>query len=257
LERITLEGRYERAPFVFRDLVTRGVDVIVPPNPLPLLNSAKSIVKTTPMVAVLNFDPVISGLVDSLARPGGNLTGIASVTGPEIQNRRLQLLRDFVPQASKIAYLGPKEHWDMFGAGPEKPGPPEIFSRVETTSDFDAAFAQIKTQGADAIFVSSGAMAYANAPRIIRFATDHRLPTSFHAREPVEAGGLMSYGVSTPRLYDQIAQTVDKVLRGKQPHELPVEQPIHFETVINVKAAKMLGLPIPQLLLLQADELIE
>jgi putative tryptophan/tyrosine transport system substrate-binding protein len=257
IERITLEGRYERAPAIFSDLVARGVDVILPPNPLPVLQIAKDLVKTIPMVASLNSDPVVNGLVASLAQPGGNLTGVSTVTGPELQYKRLQLLKELVPQASRIAYLGTGEHWDLFAAGRAAADRPRIFALVDAPAQYDAAFAHILSERADALYVSGGAAAYNNAGRIATFAAQHGLPTTVAWRESVVDGGLMSYGPSNFRTYDQIAGMVDRILRGAKVSDLPVEQPTHFEMVLNLKTAKALGLTIPPLVLAQADEVIE
>jgi putative tryptophan/tyrosine transport system substrate-binding protein len=257
IERITLEGRYERAPAIFADLVARGVDVILPPNPLPVLQIAKDLVKTIPMVASLNSDPVVNGLVASLAQPGGNLTGITSVTGPELQYKRLQLLKELVPHASRIAYLGTGEHWDLFAASSSAADRPRIFALVDEPAQYDAAFAHIRSERADALYISGGAVSYNSAGRISAFAAELGLATTFERKESVVDGGLMSYGPSNFRVYDQMAGMVDRVLRGARPADLPVEQPTYFEMVLNLKTAKALGLTIPPLVLAQADEVIE
>ncbi len=257
IERISLEGRFDQAPAVFSDLVARGVDVIAPPNPLVVLRVAKNLVKTIPMVASLNFDPVIAGLVDSHARPGGNLTGVSSVTGPEVQNKRLQLLKDLAPDAKRIAFLGTRAHWDLFGASRMAADLPRIVAIVETTSDFDTALSHIASEHADALFVSSGGVTLANAPRIAEFATKHRLPTTFERRESVIDGVLMSYGPSTHQTYDLMAAMVDRILRGARVSDMPIEQPTHFEMAVNLKTARELGLTVPPALIAMADELID
>jgi putative tryptophan/tyrosine transport system substrate-binding protein len=257
IERITLEGRYERAPAIFSDLVARGVDVILPPNNIPVLQIAKDLIKSIPMIAVFSNDPIVSGLVVSLARPGANLTGISSGQALGLQQKRLQILKELVPRASRVAFLGTSEHWADLSVGGVASDHPRIVARVDAPAQYDEAFAYLRREKPDALFVSSGAVSYNNLGRIIAFAGEHRLPTTFHTREGVEAGGLMSYGTSVARQYDQIAGMVDRILRGARPADLPVEQPTYFEMVLNLKTAKALGLTIPPLVLAQADEVIE
>jgi putative ABC transport system substrate-binding protein len=236
LERRSAEGRYERFGDIVAELVRLKADVIVTVAD-PMVRAAKAVTTTVPIVMATSGDPVGEGFVQSLARPGGNITGFTIRAGPEIGAKRLELLRDALPGVSRIAYFASKE--DKEWEGP--------FGKSVR------AAAQ-----ADALFVgTAGGPVYADRGLIVDFATRTRLPSTFPFREAVELGGLMSYGVSLTDVFRRAAGQVDKILKGAKPADLPIEQPTKFELVINLKTAKALGLTIPQSLLIRADEVVQ
>jgi putative ABC transport system substrate-binding protein len=262
LERRSAEGRYERFDDIIAELVRLKADVIVTGS-TQLAQRAKVVTTTVPIVMAASVDPVEVGLVMSLARPGGNITGLTSVVGPEIEAKRLELLRTMLPSVSRVAYLGSKENKDW-----ERPWGQSVRTAAQalgmslvlaehTPHQYTDAFARISRARAEALFVSASPPAYADRGLIVNFATRTRLPSSFGGREAVELGGLMSYGVTLADNFRRAAGFVDKILKGAKPAELPVEQPTKFELVINLKAAKALGLTIPQSVLVRADELIQ
>jgi putative tryptophan/tyrosine transport system substrate-binding protein len=204
---------------------------------------------------------VEAGIVASLARPGGNITGFTVHPGPEFEAKRLQLLKEALPEATRVALLGLKSTWE----GPDGKHV-RAAARVlgvtlvhaeHTPTDYAEAFALMTRDRPHALFVARHAANYANRQLILDFAADHRLPGIFPWRENVEAGGLMSYGLSTPDVFRRAAGHVDKILKGAKPADLPVEQPTRFELVINLKTAKGLGMTVPPALLASADEVIE
>jgi putative ABC transport system substrate-binding protein len=213
-----------------------------------------------PIVFVNVFDPVEIGLVPSLAHPGGNITGIAA-TSPEIAGKRLELLRDLVPQLRRVAVLG----------HPATPSTPKQLQGAEDAvralgiqmqpipvhgpEDFEAAFQAVR--GADGLLPLESVFFTTHRARLVSLAAESRLPAMYGVREMVDAGGLMSYGVHYPDLYRRAATYVDKILKGTKPADLPVERPMKFEFVINLKTAQALGLTIPPTLLFQADEVIK
>jgi ABC-type uncharacterized transport system substrate-binding protein len=210
----------------------------------------------------VSADPVATGLVASLARPGGNVTGL-SILAPAVGGKRLQLLKEAVPKASRVAVL-----WN-----PAYPGKRIELKDTEAAAstlgvilepvgvrgpdDFDNAFAAILRARPDAVIVFSEPLTLTHWRRIVDFVTNNRLPMISEIKEFAEAGALMTYGASVPDLFHRAARYVDKILKGAKPGDLPVEQPTKFELVINVKTAKVLGLTIPQSVLLRADQVIE
>jgi putative ABC transport system substrate-binding protein len=205
----------------------------------------------------MSTNPVGEGLVQSIARPGGNITGLTTLVGPEMEAKRLELLRAMVPGVSRVAYLGSKEDNDW-----ESPTAAQTLGVTLVLTEFlphqyEDAFAQISRARAEAVFVSPGAVAYGDRALIADFASKARLPSIFYYRESVELGGFMSYGANLPDLWRRAASYVDKILKGAKPADLPVEQPTKFELVINLKTAKALGLTVPPSLLARADEVIE
>lgn len=246
------------------DLVARSVDVIVALSTTAAL-AAKRATGSIPIVAINMADPVQDGLVASLARPGGNVTG-TTFLGPELVAKRLQLLREVVPQLSRVAVLWhPHAYGERTMAGMLK----EIEGAAQAMSlqlqfvaaagpdDIAPAFAAIRRERADAVIIFPSPILYGQYHRIAGLAADVRLPVIFAAREGADAGGLMSYGVNQADISRQTAPYVDKVLKGAKPADLPVEQPTKFELVINLKAAKALGLTISRDFQLLADEVIE
>jgi putative tryptophan/tyrosine transport system substrate-binding protein len=202
-----------------------------------------------------------AGLVASLARPGGNLTGLTIDISPEIEAKRLELLKAAIPTLRRIAYLGTNAAWEsaatqalrraarLFGV--------EVLHVEHIPTDYGAAFAAVTRLQPDAIFASYTPETYAHRQSIAEFALKHRLPGMYPYQEMAEAGGLMSYGMSVPDLFRLSAHYVDKILKGAKPADLPIEQPTKFELVINRRTANALGLDLPQSLLLRADRVVE
>ena len=236
-------------------IVTAGGD--------PLARAAKAVTATVPIVMATSRDPVGEGLVQSFARPGGNITGFTIVVGPEVEAKRLELLREMLPGVSRVAYLGSKENKDW-----ERPWGQSVRAAAHvlgqtlvlaeyTPHQYTDAFTRISRARAEALFVSWTPAAYADRALIVDFAARTRLPSTFHFREAVELGGLMSYGVNLANNLRRAADYVDKILKGARPADLPIEQPTKFELIINLKTAKALGITILQSLLLRADEVIQ
>jgi putative ABC transport system substrate-binding protein len=258
------EGKLDRFPALAAELVALRVEVIVAP-PTPAAEAAKQATGTIPIVFAGAGDPVTSGLVASLARPGGNVTGLSGLS-PELVGKCLEQLKHAVPGVRRLAVL-----WHPGGQGErlqrDMLKEAEVAARalgmrlqiVEArgNGDFDRAFHEITTARADAAAVLPSNMFNNERNRLADLAIKNRLPAVFQYREYVDAGGLMAYGASLADLNRRAAVYVDKILRGAKPGDLPVEQPTKFELTINVKTAKTLGLTIPQSVLLRADELIE
>ena len=252
------EGRSERIAEVAAEFVRLKVDLIVTNEAsAAIFKQATSII---PIVFVLGIDPVGSGVVGSLARPGGNVTGL-SVQGAETGIKRLELLRELVPQLRRLAIM---VHLDNRGAMLEM-GEVQAAARalgleiamleVRQAQDMAPAFAALKQP--DALYVVGSAFISSNLTRILTYAHTRRLPTSFNTRIYVQAGGLMSYGTNFSDQFLRAADYVDKILRGMKPGDIPVEQPTRFELVINLTTANALGLDVPPMLLARADEIIE
>jgi putative tryptophan/tyrosine transport system substrate-binding protein len=253
------DGRPERNAEIAAEFVRLKVDVIVTNNfALPTLMQATEVI---PIVFPMGLDPVGGGLVASLARPGGNVTGL-SMQSTDLAGKRLELLREVLPRLRRLATIGnvgnPQAVLEMGevqtvarGLGIEV-APLEI-RRAE---DIAPAFEALKAQ-ADALYVVGDALISANLTRIMTFSLGARLPTIFNARSFVQAGGLMSYGPNFSDQFRRTAELVDKVLRGAKPADLPVEQPTKFDLIINLTTAKVLGLTIPESILLRAEEVIE
>jgi ABC-type uncharacterized transport system substrate-binding protein len=255
-------GRAELLPAFAAELVRLRVDLILVPS-TPTALAAKNATTTIPLVTVAVGDPVALGLVSTLARPGGNITGLTSTIGPEIAGKQLELLKETVPKVFRIALL-----WN-----PSTPGnalalrEAEIAARTlgvgvqsleaRSLNDFDRAFAAMTAKRAGALLVLGDVMFSTHRIRLADLAAKSRLPAMYSAREYVEAGSLMSYGASNPDLFRRAATYVDKILKGARPADLPVEQPTKFELVINLKTAKALGLTIPRSVLGRADEVVQ
>ena len=263
LERRSAEGRYERFGDIVVELVRLKADVIVTAGGDPLARAAKAVTATVPIVMATSRDPVGEGLVQSFARPGGNITGFTIVVGPEVEAKRLELLKAMLPGVSRVAYLASKENQDwerQYGksvrTAAQALGLKLVLAEFPPRQYADA-FTRISRARADALFVASSPAAYADRALIVDFAARTRLPSTFHFREAVELGGLMSHGVNLADNLRRAAGYVDKILKGAKPADLPVEQPTRFELVINLKTAKALGLTIPPSLLQRADEVIQ
>ncbi|MGH7331968.1 MAG: ABC transporter substrate-binding protein [Candidatus Rokuibacteriota bacterium] len=254
------EGDAERLPGLAADLVRVGVDVIVATAP-PAAHAAAKATTTIPVVIVGVGSPVERGLVASLARPGGNVTGLSFDVGPQIWGKRLELLKEMLPRLSRAVYLadpleGRPTIWQVLQA--VAPAMGVALQRVDASApgDFDNALAAIGRMRVDALLVHGSPLHNDHRARIQEFAMKHRIPTMSPNRIHVDAGGLVSYGPSTLDLFVRAATYVHKILNGAWPGDLPVERPTKFELVINLKTAKTLGLTIPPALLQRADEVI-
>jgi len=254
------EGHYDRLPAMAADLVGRKVDLIVASNPPPAL-AAKNATTTIPIVFRGGADPVADGLVASLARPGGNLTGVS--IADDLTAKRLELLSELVPRARVIALL----------VNPNTPAAERVIRDVQeaartkglqlhilkasTENEIDTAFASLVQLHAGALVVASDPFLSSRREQIVALASRYAVPSSYAWREFAEAGGLISYGPSLTAAYRLVGVYAGKVLKGAKPADLPVQQPTTFELVINVKTAKALGLTVPQRMLTQADEAIQ
>ena len=260
LERRSAEGRFERFAPIVAELVRLNVDVIVVSS-TSLAQRAREVTSAVPIVMAAVADPMGSGLAQSLARPGGNVTGLTSDVGPEIQGKRLEILKGAVPRASRVAFLGAKERWDVLYEKGIKASAQAlgltVFLAEHTPTDYTGAFTLIRRERPDALYVAPSSENYAQRRLIVDFETSNRLPSIHAFRESVEVGGLMAYGVNVADLFRRAGGYVDKILKGAKPADLPIEQPTNFELVINLKTAKVLGLTIPPSLLLRADQVIE
>ena len=255
------EGDLQRLPSLAADLVHAGVDVIVAAGGEAPLRAVRQATTTIPIVIIaIDYDPLALGNVVSLARPGGNITGMVLQQG-EVTVKRIELVRTLLPTLSRMAIL-----WDASGADQLKAaeaGSRSVGIRVQSLevrkapADLGAAFVAATRERAEALFVVTTAMFFRERTRIAQLALKHRLPAVFALRESVEAGGLMSYGANLSEMVRRAATHVDKILKGAKPGDLPMEQPTSFELIINLKTAKALGLTIPQSLLLRADQVIE
>ena len=257
-------GKPERLPALAAELLALKVDVILAAGE-PHALAAKRATKTIPIVFTATADPVASGLVTSLSRPGGTVTGLSSV-GPDLVGKRLELLKQVVPGVSRVAVL-----WQP-GAADERTerdllkgtevaaralGVRLQFVEARGPAEFEGAFAAMTKARAGALTVLGSPMLLIERRRLVDLAAKHRLPAVYPSRESVDAGGLMSYGANAADLYRRAATYVDKILKGAKPGDLPVEQPTKFELVINLKTAKALGLTIPASLLHRADQVLE
>jgi len=260
LEPRSAEGKFERFREIVEELVSLKVDVLeVSGN--PLTKRAKEVTSTVPIVMTFVNDPVTDGLVASLARPGGNVTGLTATVGPEIDGKRVELLKETLPKIRRVAFLGTKPDWeDPFGKSTQAAARAvrvTLLHAEHTPDDYAIAFARIVRERPDALLVPNTTSNYARRLLIVDFATKSRLPGMYPFRDFTEAGGLMSYGLDYRDQFRRAATYVDKILKGAKPADLPVEQPTKFELVINLKTAKALGLKIPQSVLVRADEVIQ
>ncbi|TMK76169.1 MAG: ABC transporter substrate-binding protein [Actinobacteria bacterium] len=262
IEYRSAEGNFERLPALAAELVALKADVIVT-SETPAALAAKQATRTIPIVFSFAVDPVTSGLVTSLARPGGNVTGLATLV-PELVGKRLEQLTQAVPGVSRVAVL-----WQP-GSQVERTEKDvlkraEVAARelgvqlqfVEAPADIDRAFSDMTRARAGALTSLGGPMFFNERRRLVDLAAKNRLPAVYGLREYVDAGGLLSYGPNGVDLYRRAATYVDRILKGTKPGDLPVEQPTKFELVINLKTAKALGLTIPPSVLQRADEVIQ
>ena len=259
-ERRSAEGKNDRYPEIVAELIRIKTDVIAAAGSPVLVRQLMKGARTVPIVMIGGF-PMETGLVTSLARPGGNVTGLTASPGPDIESKRLQLLKEVIPKLSRVAYLATKEGWDLPNARAARRAAPtlgvELLHAEHTAFDIDATLAGLARLGPDALFASASFETYAHRHQIVEFALKARLPGIYSYREMAETGGLVSYGVSIPGLARRAAHYVDKILRGARPADLPIEQPTQFELVINLKTARALDITIPPSILLRADRVIE
>jgi ABC-type uncharacterized transport system substrate-binding protein len=257
------EGRFDRLPDLAAELVRLKVDIIVA-QPVPAAVAAKNATGTIPIVMISgSADPVGLGLIASLARPGGNVTGSSYSAGPEIGGKQLELLKETVPKLRRVAILSnPANPSHALAIREVRDAAPSLGVQLQLLeargpNEFDGAFAAMAKERVGALLVMSDGIFNLHRTRLADLAARSRLPAAYGTRENVEAGGLMSYGPSLRDFYRRAATYVDKILKGATPGDLPVEQPTKFELVINLKTAKALGLTIPPSLLQRADQVIE
>jgi len=251
------EGKFDRLPALAAELVRLKVDVIVTGGAIST-RGAKEATVSIPIVMAQDSDPVASGFVASLARPGGNITGLATLA-PEISGKRLELLKEIVPRLSRVVVFGSSTE----PANAQSLKETELAARalgvklqhvdVLAPKDIETAFRAASKGRADAVLVLASSVANSQRTQIAELAVKNRLPAVYYQTEFVEDGGLMSYGVNFTDLFRRAATYVDKILKGAKPAELPVEQPMKFEFIINLKAAKQIGLTIPPNVLARAD----
>jgi putative tryptophan/tyrosine transport system substrate-binding protein len=255
------EGKYERLPALAAELARLNVDVIVAMT-VPAVKAAQEATRTIPIIMAAVVDPVATGLVANLARPGQNVTGLTMMT-PELTGKQLALLKEIIPKLSRAALL-----WN-----PANPGnAPQLRAAREAArvlgvrlqpfeargpSAIDAAFGAMNRERAEGLIVLVDSMLSGHGKHIVDLAENHHLPAVYGLPDLAKAGGLIAYGVDAPALFRRTATYVDKILKGAKPADLPVEQPTKFELVINLKTAKALGLTIPPSILLRADQIIE
>jgi ABC-type uncharacterized transport system substrate-binding protein len=259
------EGKVDRAPELAAELVRLKVDAIVVAGGTPSVQSAMNATKTIPIVMMgQGSDPVRAGLVESLARPGGNVTGLTAL-GRELGGKRLELLKEAIPKLSRVAVLyDPANPPSLHEVKELLPADARALKltiqpwEIRAVDDFEKVFAALNKQRPDGLYVvTAGPVMRPNEKRIAGFALKSRLPSVYDSRGYVEAGGLMSYGADLADSYRRVAIYVDKILKGANPADLPVEQPTKFELVINLKTAKQIGVTIPQSMLYRADKVIK
>jgi putative ABC transport system substrate-binding protein len=255
------EGKEEALPGIAAALVQSRLDVIVADG-TAAIQAAKNVTQTVPIVMAVSNDPVGTGLVASLNRPGGNITGLSILTG-ELVSKWLQLLTEIVPGLARVAVLSNPLNpssaplLEQTKAAAQSLGVEIHVAEVQGPDRFESAFAAIKAARAGALIVLPDGMLYSQHPRIVTFSAASHLPALFGQKEVVEAGGLIAYGPNIPASFRRSAAYVDKILQGAKPADLPVEQPTIFELVVNLETARAIGLTIPASILLRADEVIE
>ncbi|HSE85961.1 MAG TPA: ABC transporter substrate-binding protein, partial [Candidatus Binatia bacterium] len=270
-QNIVIEYRYaerkqDRSPDLAAELVRLNVDIIVVGGGASWIRAAKNATKTIPIVMIgVGIDPVEAGLIDSLARPGGNVTGITSLSS-ELGGKRLELFKEAVPKLARVAVLYVpninaatiREVKEVLPAVARALGLTVRVWEVRAADDFERVFAALNKQRPNGLYVPGGGpLMFANEKRVADFALKSRLPSMFINKQSVEAGGLMYYGADLTESYRRVAYFVDRILKGAKPADLPVEQPTKFELVINQKTAKQIGLTIPPEVLARASKLIK
>jgi putative ABC transport system substrate-binding protein len=254
-------GNYDRVPGLAADLVQRKVDVIVVDGTV-VAQGVKRATSTIPIVMALVADPVAAGLVTSLAHPGGNVTGLSMMI-PELSAKRLHLLKEIDPQLARAAVLwNPASPFHAQVIEELKAASPSLgielsFIRVQKPEQIDPAFSAVMRAHAQALYVMEDTVIYTHRMTLLNLVSKARIPAIYNVRRFVDDGGLISYGTNYDDLFRRSAGYVDKILKGAKPANLPVEQPIKFDLVVNLRTAKALGLTMPQSILLQADEVIK
>jgi putative ABC transport system substrate-binding protein len=253
------DGKLERLPDLAAELVQLKVDIIVTAG-ATAISAAQKATTTIPIVMTSAGDPVGSRFVKSLARPGGNITGLSNMAG-DIAAKFIDLLRSVVPKLSRVAMLTPSTTYGELSksvqAAAQKAGVKTLVAEASTPQEIENAFSMMVREKADAVIMGSPTTFAQQHRQIAELALKYRLPSLFQDRVDVEVGGLMSYGQKLIDNYERSATYVDKILKGAKPGDLPVEQPVSFELVVNLKTAKALGVTIPQTILLRADEVIQ
>jgi putative ABC transport system substrate-binding protein len=252
------EGRRERFTELASDLVRLKVDIIVGPSGSAPIRAAKNATKTIPIVMMsLAADPVAAGFIESLARPGGNVTGL-TILSNELGGKRLELLKEAVPKAARVAVFDvPAAVKEDLLVAARALGVTIRFWEVREAGGFERVFAALNKERPDGLYVPPGPLMISNEKRIAGFALKNRLPSVYSNSEAVDAGGLMYYGADLAATYPRAAYYVDKILKGAKPSDLPVEQPKKFELAINLRTAKQIGLTIPPNVLARADKVIK
>jgi putative tryptophan/tyrosine transport system substrate-binding protein len=255
------EGDYSRFPTLVAELLAQKVDVIVTAG-TPAALAVKAATTTIPLVMVAVGDPVGTGIVTSLGRPGGNITGLSSIA-PELEGKRLALLREVIPTLSHVAILwNPANPFHVASLRQARAAAEQLRIKLQSvevraTEEIDAAIAVMKKERPEALLILADRVFLHDRKQLMDFATENRMAGVYAYRELVLEGGLMSFGPNYADMHRRAAIFVDKLLKGSKPADLPVEQPTKFELVINLKTAKMLGLTVPSMLLATADEVIE
>ena len=254
------DGKLDQFPALAAELVHLKVDVLVASSTTEAL-AFKDATRTIPIVFVVSSDPVSDGLVDSLARPGGNITGVTTIASV-LAGKRLELLKETIPKLSRVAVLwnsrdpGSTQQWKESQLAGRDLGLQLHSMEVSRADKYESAFKEAAKAGSGALAQMAGSVASANRKQITDLAAKHRLPAIFERRDYVESGGLMSYGPDRAESYRRAAVMVDKILKGAKPADIPVEQPTKFEFIINLKAAKQIGLTVPPNVLARADRVI-
>jgi putative tryptophan/tyrosine transport system substrate-binding protein len=262
VERRFADGKQERLPALAAELVRLKVDVIVTGSN-PVVAAVKQATTTIPVVMAVSRDPVGAGFIASLARPGGNITGLSNDPTPEILGKNLELLKEAVPGVSRVAFLwnpvppGAGTYRDVVESAARRLGVTFQSVEVRGRNEFEGAFAAMVRERAGGVVVAGDPVTFGARSQVVLLAARNRLPAMYVQREFVEGGGLMSYGPNIAHQFRRAAVYVDKILKGAKPAALPVEQATRFELVINLKTAKALGLTIPPSVLLRADEVIQ
>jgi putative ABC transport system substrate-binding protein len=257
------EGKTDRIPGLVNELVQLQVDVLVVPTAPSAIRAAKQATKTIPIVMVTQLDPVATGLVDSLARPGGNITGLATLQR-DLSGKRLELLAEVVPRLSRVGILRDADS-SLSALGFKEYETVARGLKIQLQSleargpnpDLEGAFQAAAKGGSRAVITILSSLLFRNSKRIADLAIKHRLPSMYEGRTWVEAGGLMSYSANDVEVFRRVATYVDKILKGAKPADLPVEQPNKYEMVVNLKTAKQIGLTISQSVLYRADRVIK
>jgi ABC-type uncharacterized transport system substrate-binding protein len=257
IERRYANASYKQLPDIATELVRLRVDVIVVRDSVAI-RSATQATNTIPIVAAVSGDPVESGLIDSLARPGRNITGLTNIS-PQLAGKRLELLKEAVPGVSSVAVLGPPDNpdWKEFAFAAQQLRVRLQPLQVQKADQFEKAFEAARRERAKALIVLLSPTTNYYREKIVSLAAEGRLPAMYGVRAYVTVGGLMSYGPSLPALHRRAAYYVDRILKGAKPADLPVEQPMKFDFVINLKTATQIGLTIPPNVLARADKVIK